>query len=116
MPKTVIVHTVLTTFYISTPEEMRRDILDRFQKLGEKCGGKAAGILGWTVRPNLDLSKKKHIDLVQNAVFEDAAAFQAFRKHSEHVTLREELRDYADWISGNLLIDRQAFKEMLKSL
>lgn len=116
MAKEVVVHTVLITFYTGTPEEKRREILARFAKLGEECGGVNAGILGWAVKSNLDLSKKKHVSLMQAAIFEDVEAFQAFRAHDKHARLRNELRELADWISGDIVVERSGLKQVLKNI
>jgi hypothetical protein len=95
----LIVHVALITFYVDTPEEVRIKFLKRFQRLAVRCGGKKAGIQGLIIMPDLNLGKKP-VSLIQLSAFKDIESFQAFRRHPLHAQLRNELRDYADWLDG----------------
>ncbi len=97
----VLWHVVLISFRPETPEEVRESVYECYQTLAEKCGGREAGIVSFTVERNLDL--RKGIHLVELAVFRDDAAFQAFRAHPEHTKITDVLRDVADWQVGDFV-------------
>jgi hypothetical protein len=109
------VHVSLITFYVDTPEEVRAKILKRFQRLAVRCGGKKMGILGLTVMPDLNLGKKP-VSLIQISAFRDIESFQAYRRHLIHAQLRNELREYADWLDGTGAQDMEKVQAFLKSL
>jgi len=93
-------HVLLFSFYDSVPESVRQAIYERYQTLGEDCGGKDAGILFLKVEWNLDIRKKVH--LVEIALFQDDAALQAFRVHPKHKELTDMSCQVADWQVGDL--------------
>jgi hypothetical protein len=97
----VFVHVVLISFRAEATPEQRQQVFADYQGLGEKCGGKDAGILFWQVDHNLD--QRKHWHLVEFAVFRDDDAFQRFREHPAHNELTEVLRKIADWAVGDIL-------------
>ena len=97
----VLVHVVLISFRTEATQEQRQRIFDDYQVLGERCGGKDAGVLFWQVDHNLD--QRKHWHLVEFAVFRDDDAFQRFREHPAHNELTEVLRKIADWAVGDIL-------------
>ncbi|OGC84533.1 hypothetical protein A3F55_00985 [Candidatus Adlerbacteria bacterium RIFCSPHIGHO2_12_FULL_53_18] len=83
-------------------EAQKKEIFDRYQTLGEDCGGVEAGILFLQVAHNLDQRKGMH--MVEVAIFRDAAALQAFRKHPWHQELTNILGTFADWAAGDINI------------
>ena len=85
----VLWHAVLISFRASAPEAVRRDVYERYQTLGEDCGGKDAGILFWQVDWNLD--QRKQVQLVEFAIFRDDAGPQAFRAHPKDGELTDIL-------------------------
>lgn len=96
----MIVHVVLISFRpYATPEKREQVLLD-YQALGERCGGKDAGILLWQVDRNLDQRKNWH--LVELALFSDDAALQRFREHPAHAQATSVLREIADWAVGDI--------------
>jgi len=97
----VLAHVVLISFRDHATPEQRQQVFADYQELGEKCGGKDAGILIWQVDHNLD--QRKHWHLVEFAVFRDDAAFQRFREHPAHTELTLVLREIADWAVGDIL-------------
>jgi stress responsive alpha/beta barrel protein len=96
----VIIHVVLISFRPDTTPEQRQQVLLDYQALGERCGGKDAGILFWQVDRNLDQRKNWH--LVELAAFRDDAALQRFREHSAHAQASSVLREIADWAVGDI--------------
>jgi hypothetical protein len=99
----VIVHIVLISFRPeTTPEQQRHALLDH-KALGERCGGKDAGIIFWQVDRNLDQRKNWH--LVQLSLFRDDTAFRRFREHPAHAQAVSALRDIADWAVGDIPSD-----------
>jgi hypothetical protein len=96
-----LVHVVLISFRDHATPEQRRQVFDDYQVLGERCGGKDAGILFWQVDHYLD--QRKHWHLVEFAVFRDNEAFQRFRDHPVHTELTLVLREIADWAVGDIL-------------
>jgi Stress responsive A/B Barrel Domain len=96
----VLVHVVFISFRAEATPEQRDQVLADYQYLGERCGGRAAGILFWQVDRNLDQRKSWH--LVELAVFRDDAALQRFRAHPVHVKLTSVLREIADWAVGDI--------------
>jgi hypothetical protein len=100
MPDDVLVHVVLVSFKEHVSAERREDMRAKHQSLGERCGGKEAGVLCWRVDWNLDQRKNYH--LMEFTIFADAAAFERFKTHPAHVELGAEMRDLADWVVGDL--------------
>lgn len=100
----VLWHAVLISFYPSVPEAVRREVYERYQTLGEDCGGRDAGILFWQVGWNLD--QRKQVQLVEFAIFRDDGALQAFRAHPKHSELTDILCEVADWQVGDLMVPR----------
>jgi hypothetical protein len=96
----VLVHVVFISFRAEAKPEQYAQILTDYQDLGERCGGRAAGILFWQVDRNLDQRKNWH--LVELAVFRDDAALQRFRAHPAHTKLPSVLREIADWAVGDI--------------
>jgi len=99
----VIVHVVLISFRPDTTPEQRHQVLLDYQGLGERCGGKDAGIILWQVDRNLDQRKNWH--LVELAAFRDDAALQRFREHPAHAQASTVLREIADWAVGDIRSD-----------
>ncbi len=93
-------HTVLISFRPDTPQSVWQEVFNRYQTLGEDCGGKKAGILFWKVDYNLDLRKNVH--LVEIAIFQNDAALQVFRNHPKHEAMSDTLKDIADWWVGDI--------------
>lgn len=95
-------HVVLISFKPETSESVRREIYDRYQTLGEDCGGRRAGIIFWKVDWNLDLRKKVH--LVEVVVFKNYDALQAFATHPKHKEMGNIIRNLADWQIGDIYL------------
>ena len=101
---TLLWHTVLISFRHTAPEAVKLDVYERYQTLGNDCGGKDAGILLWRVDWNLD--RRKNVHLVEFAIFRDDTALQAFRAHPKHREITDILFKVADWQVGDLLVPR----------
>ncbi len=99
--KLCLVHTVHIRFKEGTPQEVKEKALNLYQTLGEECGGRKAGILYWSVRPNLDL--RKGVELVEFVIFTDNDALQAFRVHPAHQEIFTLMREHADWTVGDTM-------------
>ena len=99
----MLVHVVLISFRPDTTPEQQRQVLLDYQGLGDRCGGKDAGILIWQVERNLDQRKNWH--LVELALFSDDAALQRFREHPAHAQATSVLREIADWAIGDIRSD-----------
>jgi len=103
MPRsqTILRYIVLISFKPGVLSDIREKVYRHYQTLGEKCGGKKAGILDWRVEHNLDLRKGVH--LVEVAVFKNNKSLQTYRRHPAHVDFVENLvRHVADWQVGAL--------------
>jgi len=101
-----LVHVVLVSFHDHVPPERREELRTKQNALGERCGGRDAGILAWRSDYNLDQRKNYH--LMQFSVFRDRDAFERFRVHSAHTELGAEMRELADWVVGDLEADMPA--------
>ncbi len=95
-----ILHIVLISFKTEVPETIKKEIYERYQTLGEECGGNNAGILFWKVDANLNLRKNVH--LVEIAVFKNASALQSFQQHPKHKEFADMLSQVADWQVGDI--------------
>ena len=93
-------HVVLIKFHDHVEPSVREDMLKRYEAMGERCGGAAAGILYWRIGWNLD--KRKNIHFVEVALFKDQAALKAFSVHPAHKENGEILRNLADWQVGDI--------------
>jgi hypothetical protein len=107
----VFLHTVHTRFSDASAEK-RHELLKRFQKLGDDCGGMNAGILFWKVDENMRLGPRRKVDMVQIAIFIDKDAFEKFRAHPVHQALKMELRDCADWTGSDVLLSGREIKRL----
>ena len=101
--KTYLHHVILFSFFSETTKEMRDEITNRYTVLGEDAGGKKAGILFWSVKPNID--QRKNIHLVEVAIFRDNESFENFKNHPSHKEVVELLKTSADWWVGDTIID-----------
>ena len=99
----MLVHVVLISFRPDTSAEQRQQVLLDYQGLGERCGGKDAGIMFWQVDRNLDQRKDWH--LVELSAFRDDVALRRFREHPAHVQATSVLREIADWAVGDIHSD-----------
>lgn len=99
--ETYLHHVVFISFHDETPEDLRQDISARYTTLGEDCGGKEAGILYWSVQPNLDL--RKGIHLVEIAFFRDRDSYDNFKNHPKHLEVVELLKSSANWHVGDIV-------------
>jgi hypothetical protein len=96
-------HIILISFKPETSEAIREEVYNRYQTLGEECGGADAGILFWSVQKNLD--QRKNIHLVEFAVFKDQEALDNLKKHPKHAELvKDFLIQYADWQIGDFIL------------
>lgn len=59
------------------------------------------GVLEWRVELSLDSRKGRVI--VEDATFADADAFEAFRRHPDHLRVAEAMSEIADWWNGDYL-------------
>lgn len=100
IPSGLLIHTVLISFRVNTPEHVRREVHTAYQTLGEECGGARAGIVYWRVDWNLDTRKGVHV--VEVVIFRDNEALQAFRSHPAHTRVTNVLSEHADWVVGDI--------------
>jgi hypothetical protein len=99
----LVVHVVLIRFRPEASAEAREAIHDALARLPDLCGGSAAGIVYWRSGWNLD--RRKGFDLMEFALFEHRAAFEAFRAHPAHQAFSARLSKLADWVVGDLGAD-----------
>ena len=94
-----ILHAVPIRFLDDVSQEDRDEILERYQKITDECGGKDAGILYCKVEKNLYPDK---CDLAAVVVFEDEKAMRVFGEHPKHAALTQRLGELATWRSMDL--------------
>lgn len=99
--ETYLHHVVFISFNDSASEEMKQEISAKYITLGDDCGGKEAGILFWSVQPNIDL--RKGIHLIEIAFFRDHDSYENFKKHPKHVEVVELLKSSANWYVGDIV-------------
>lgn len=99
--ETYLHHVVLISFLPTASQEIRDEIADRYATLGEDAGGSKAGILFWSVKPNMDT--RKNIHLIEVAIFKDKQSFDNFKNHPKHVEVVELLKVSADWSVGDTI-------------
>lgn len=105
--KTVLLHTVLISFHETISDEARTTFFDTYQNLGDRCGGKDAGILYFQLDHNLDLRKNVH--LAETMVFTDETALKNFAAHDAHKEMGATLREIADWQVADVLVPSKIF-------
>ena len=98
---TYLFHVILFSFLPGTKEEIKRDIINRYSILGEDCGGAGAGILFWSIKPNMDL--RKNIDFVEIAIFKDKECLEQFKNHPKHKEVVEILKNCANWFVADFM-------------
>ena len=99
--ETYLHHIVFISFKEDVGEEIKQEISARYATLGEDCGGKEAGILFWSVQPNMDL--RKGIHLIEIAFFRDKESYENFKKHPKHIEVVELLRESGNWYVGDVV-------------
>ncbi len=99
--KTVLFHIILFSFLPETKEEIRQEIINRYSTLGEDCGGADAGILFWSVKPNIDL--RKNIHFVEMAIFKNRECLEQFKNHPKHKEVVEILKTSANWYVADFM-------------
>lgn len=98
---TYLHHVVLISFLPTASQEIRDEVASRYSTLGDDCGGEKAGILFWSVKPNMDT--RKNIHLVEVAIFKDKPSFENFKNHPKHKEVVDLLRASADWYVGDTI-------------
>lgn len=99
--QTYLHHVVLISFLADTPQEMREEIANKYATLGDDAGGKEAGVLFWSVKPNMDT--RKNIHLVEIAIFKDNKSFEDFKNNPKHIEVVELLKKSANWTVGDIM-------------
>lgn len=88
-------HLVLFRFRDSADAEARQAAYDAVAETGA-----APGLLSWRLAWSLDT--RKGPVLVQEAVFADRAAYEAWRGSDAHRRAGEIMSEVADWLVGDL--------------
>jgi hypothetical protein len=84
-------HIVLFRFYDVIDEDTRAEAIGAIQGLSV-----LPGILEWRLDASIDVRKGPVI--AQNVLFEDQAAFEAYRDSAEHKAVGVTLSAVADWL------------------
>lgn len=100
MPTSTLAHVILISFYADASQAERETTLSDFRQLGDRCGGRDAGILYWRADWNQD--QRKNFQVMAMAIFADQDALSAYRLHPGHKAFAEALSRIADWIVGDL--------------
>lgn len=90
-------HIVLFRLYDDTSAAVRREAVNRLQRLGSGH----QGLTSWTVNESID-TRKGHI-IIEEAVFETEADYIRFKQSQAHVAVGEFMRQIADWWVGDYL-------------
>ena len=93
-------HTVFIKFRDGVSGDQKRDIFERYQRIAQKPGREAAGVIFFHADWSIDT--RGGVDLIEIAVFEDERAREAFKSGPELVELVEMLRSIADWRIGDM--------------
>lgn len=91
-------HTVLFKIHDEVSDELFQKALQLLTSLGDE-----PGVVAWTIKESIDTRKGRII--IEQAVFTDEAAYQAFRTYRAHVEVGNFMKTIADWWVGDYLQD-----------
>ena len=87
-------HVVLFRVHDGVGDERVVDAIARLDSLAAE-----PGVVSWSIARSLDGRKGRII--VEDATFDDAAAFSAFRSSAAHIAVGCEMAEISDWWIGD---------------
>lgn len=91
-------HTVLFKLHDGVGAEIRAEAVRLLIGLG-----KEPGVLSWVIKESID-TRKGYI-IIEQAIFENQQAYQAFRTSPAHIEVGDLMKEIADWWVGDYLED-----------
>lgn len=92
-------HTVIFTFYDSTSEEQRQEVISRLNDMG-KYLTKELGVTDWVVAKHIpDTFKESRAHLLQDGVFPDLESIQKHANSRAHKRVIEITPKVCDWMT-----------------
>ena len=89
----MIRHVILYRFHASVSEEQRRNAIDKLRALGQSI----PEIREWSIGTQA-LPSHSAYDLAQVSGFDNVEALERYRKHPDHVSIKNLLTGLADWV------------------
>lgn len=100
----MLTHVVLVSFYPEVSQTRQEEAVSTLRQLGDKCGGREAGILYWNAGWNLD--QRKNFHLMAIAIFLNEDALHGYAAHPAHREFTQVMSEIADWVVGDLVLGR----------
>lgn len=97
-----LAHVVLVSFRPQVSHATRETALATLRQLGDKCGGRDAGIAYWDAGWNLDQRKNYHLMAI--AFFASEDALRSYALHPAHREFTRAMSEMADWVIGDLAL------------
>lgn len=85
------------TLYEDTNDATRQEALELLRSLGDD----PENVLEWRVE--VSLATRKGYVIAENALFEDAAAFERWRASEKHQEVVNFMKDISDWVVADYL-------------
>ncbi|MEK7183972.1 MAG: Dabb family protein [Patescibacteria group bacterium] len=97
-------HTVVITFYDSTTEEQRNEVISRLNKMGEFLQ-KELGVTDWVVATHIpETFKAKRAHLLQDCIFPSLEALQQHADTEVHKRVVELTPNVCDWMTVDTVV------------
>ena len=98
-------HTVIFTFYESTTEEQKQDVISRLNDMGHWLIDNL-GVTDWTVAEHIpETFKKGRAHLLQDGVFPSLEALQQHAQSDAHKRVVELTPQVCDWMTVDTIVD-----------
>lgn len=98
-------HTVIFTFYETTTDDQRQEVVRRLNKMGEWLQ-QNLGVTNWIVSEHIpETFKDGRAHLLQDGIFPDLNALQQHGKSEAHRHVVELTPQVCDWMTVDTVVD-----------
>lgn len=98
-------HTVIFTFYDTTSEEQKQDVISRLHDMGQWLT-KNLGVTNWVVAEHIpETFKDGRAHLLQDGVFPSLEALQQHAQSDVHKRVIELTPKVCDWMTVDTIVD-----------
>lgn len=98
-------HTVTFTFYDTTTEQEKAELIKRLNEMGEFCQ-KELGVTDWVVAEHIpETFKNKRAHLLQDGIFPSVDSLMQHRVSETHQKVLELAPKICDWMAIDTLVE-----------
>jgi hypothetical protein len=97
-------HTVIFTFYQSTSQDQKEEVIDRLNDMGEYLI-KELGVTDWTITKHIpETFKEGRAHLLQDGIFPNIDALIMHAESNEHKRVVELTSKVCDWMTVDTVV------------